>query len=79
LPLTESVTRKSILRMRFRVDDDRDDDDYDGDDYGDSGCDDDNDDDRILQSKVYGKLYKIKYFYCVYTAHCGKYINSKYI
>ena len=56
MPLTESVTRKSILRMRFRVDDDRDDDDYDGDDYGDSGCDDDNDDDRILQSKVYGKL-----------------------
>jgi hypothetical protein len=59
----EVVTRESILKMR--VDDDRDDDDCNVDDYDDSGCDDNNYDDRILQSKVYRKLYEIEHFYCV--------------
>jgi len=70
VPLREIVTRRSILRIRFRVDDDRDDDDYDGDDHDDSDYGDENDDDGVLQSKVYRKLYKIKHFICVYTVRC---------
>jgi hypothetical protein len=71
------------LRIRFRVDDGREDDDYDDDfDNDNGGCDDDDDDDNdnvTIQNIIYRKLYKIKYFYCVYVLCCNKTINIKYI